>query len=94
MEVLTKEQFDLLPAGKVFASGVLPNSPEGLFMTDSGGELRWVAKKGHGDDWAIYCHWSSYTVEYITKYGDKVVTRKNILKCIDCDQEVFKAYRY
>lgn len=50
MENLTLKEFDSLPLGEVFATGVLPNSPEGIFMTNNGGELRWVAKKGWGHD--------------------------------------------
>jgi hypothetical protein len=94
MTKLTKAEFDKLPDGQVFATGVLPNSPEGLFMTNNGGELRWVAKKGWGYDWAIYCHWCDKSPEWIEQHGDKVHAEEHIKRCVNCDDELFKMYRY
>ena len=91
---MTKEQFDLIPNGNVFATGVLPNSPEGIFMTRDEGELRWVAKKGYGNDWAVYCHWSSRSIEWIAAEGDKVQTEEYIKRCVPCTSEVMKLYRF
>ena len=92
---MTLQEFDTLPSGEVFATGVLPNSPEGLFMTDSnpGRMLRWVAKKGYGHDWAVYCHWDDKSVEWVTQSGDKVGNERHIRKCVPCEDEVFKLYR-
>ena len=92
--MITKEEFDKLKAGEVFATGVQPNSPEGLFMTNSGGYLRWVATKGYANDWCIYCHWESNSVEYVKQSGDKLYNEKYIKLCVPCDDEVFKSYRY
>jgi hypothetical protein len=96
MKILSKDQFDLIPDGEVFDSGVLPNSPKGLYMTSNnlGKELRWVAKKGDGYDWAIYCFWAEKPVEWVVKFGDKVTNGVDIRKCVPCDDEVFKLYRY
>lgn len=96
MNTLTKEIFDQLPKGEVFASGVLPNSSEGLFMTNDnlGKELRWVAKKSHGDDWAIYCQWADKSVQWVADNGDKVYDERNIKRCVPCDNEVFELYRF
>jgi len=91
---LTKELFDSFPNGEVFATGVLPNSPEGIFVTRDGGMLRWVAKKGYANDWAIYCHWASNSEEWIKDHGDKVTTEMYIKRCVDCDDEIFNLYRY
>lgn len=91
---MTIEVFNKIVSGTVFATGVLPNSPEGLYMTNSGGELRWIAKKGYGDDWAIYCHWSYNDEEWIKEHGDKVISETHIKRCVPCDDEVFKKYRY
>jgi len=91
--MLTIEQFKKLPAGKTFASGVLPNSEKGLFMTRDGGELKWLAIKGWGNDWAVYCHWAHQTDEYIFHHGDKVVGKDNIQKCVPCEPEVLNLYR-
>jgi uncharacterized protein with PIN domain len=92
--MFTKERFDKLPYGQVFATGVLANSPDGIFMTRDGGELRWVAKKGWGNDWAIYCHWADKTVEWVTEHGDKVYTEEYIKRCVQCDDELFNMYRF
>jgi hypothetical protein len=96
MQTLTIEQFNTFLPGRVFASGILPNSPDGLFMTNEliDKELRWVAKKGNINDWAIYCHWSDKSVEWIMNYGDKVCSETNIKRCVPCDDEVFKQYRF
>lgn len=91
--MLTLKEFQQIPAGKIFASGLLPNSEEGLFMTRDGGELKWIAKKGYGDDWAIYCHWGYNDTYWISHHGDKVVTNSNILKCVPCTEEVLNKYR-
>jgi hypothetical protein len=94
MKELTIEQFDKIPRDEIFASGVLPNSPEGLFMTRGGGELRRIAKKGGGYDWAVYCHWADWTESEIASNGDKVHNEENIKRCVPCTDEVFKLYRY
>lgn len=96
MQTLTIDQFNSFLPGRVFATGTLPNSPEGLFMTnsDQNRELRWVAKKGYGNDWAVYCYWSNEEIEWIANHGDKVCSEDNIKKCVPCEDEVFKRYRY
>lgn len=90
------EQFDKLPLGEVFATGVLPNSEEGLFMTNSrkGDNLLWVAKKGWGHDWAIYCHWEENGEDFVREQGDKVRDENHIKLCVPCTDDVFKIYRY
>ena len=92
--MLTLKEFDALPNGEVFATGVLPNSRDGIFMTIEGGNLRWVAKKGYGYDWAIYCHWDYNSVEWIAESGDKVHKEQHIQKCVPCEDDVFKLYRF
>jgi len=96
--MLTLEELQAFPDGEVFATGVLPNTPEGLFMTVSnpGRELRWIAKKGYAPngDWAIYCHWAdTYDVAWITEEGDKVTMVSNIQKCVPCTEECLSHYR-
>jgi hypothetical protein len=90
---MTLEEFNQLPYGAIFGTGVLPNSPDGIFMTNGGGNLRWVAKKGGGDDWAIYCFWSLWAVEQICESGDKITNELNILKCLPDAQEILPLYR-
>ncbi len=94
MKQLTLEEFNKILPGEEIGTGVLPNSPEGLFMTRAGGELRWVAVKGYGNDWAIYCHWSKFNEEYVRNSGDKLISKENILKCVPCSDEVLDLYLY
>lgn len=90
---MTIEDFEKIPDGQVFETGVLPDSLDGINMTSSGAELRWVAKKGYGHDWAIYCHLAENSVSWIKQHGDKVQDERNIKRCIPCTDEVFKLYR-
>jgi hypothetical protein len=94
MKTLTLEKFKEIPNGEVFATGVLPNSPKGLFVSDGRGELRWIAKKGQIQDWAIYCHWAYMSESEVAASGDKVTMKENIQKCVPCADEVFRLYRY
>lgn len=90
----TIEEFNELQAGEIFDIGVLPNSPEGIFMTRDGGELKWVAVKGYGNDWAIYCHWSDHAEDWIKQHGDKLHNEAHIQLCVPCDKEVMNRYRF
>ena len=94
-ETLTLEKFNLIEAGDIIDIGLLPNSPNGLFMTDrdQGRLLCWVAKKGYGDDWAIYCQWTDKSIDHILNNGDKVTGEMNIKTCLPCDDEVYNKYR-
>lgn len=90
------EQFNSMPAGEVFVKGEVENSPNGIFMTNNkqGEMLKWVAKKGHGNDWCIYCHWSESGYDFVMTNGDKVTSEVNIRKLVPCTDEVFESYRY
>jgi len=94
ISMLTIEDFNAIPDGKVFLRGELPDSRLGLHMAGSGQQLRFVAKKGYGNDWAVYCHFSNKDWEYIEQHGDKVSIKYNILRALPCTEEVFKLYRY
>lgn len=93
--LMTLEEFNQLIDGEIFATGLSPNSPEGIFMTDihQGDDLRWIAIKGYGFDWAIYCYWETASIEYIKSQGQKVASKQNIQKCVPCSEEVFNLYR-
>ena len=92
--MLTKELFDKIPYSEVFATGVLPNSSEGIFANYEGGELRWVAKKGSWNDWAIYYHWSHKDEQWIKEHGDKLYNKVYIKRCVPCTEEVLNMYRF
>jgi len=92
--MLRIEDLAKLPKHEIFASGTALDNEQGLFITNSGKELRWVAVTGEIEDWCIYCHFAYYPPEYIQRYGDKVCIKRNIKMCVPCDDEAFKRYRY
>lgn len=91
---MTKQEFDKIENGEIFAFGEIENSPNGIFMTRSGGMLKWAAVKGFGNDWCIYTDWSYNSFDRIKQNGQKVFDEYNIKKCVSCDDEVMKLYRY
>ena len=102
MDVISPAKFELtldmlnnpVHADKVLATGVVMDSVDGLNMTGSGRNLRWVLQIGTANDWAIYCHWASLTPGWVALHGDKIVTTSNIRNIIDCDDDVMSHYRH
>jgi hypothetical protein len=80
----------------IIDKGEVENSPNGIFMTDTGeGKmLKWIAVRGGIHDWAIYTHWADKSYEWILKYGDKVHSPHHIKKLVACDDEAFAMYRH
>ena len=93
---MTIEEYNLIPNNSIIAKGVIPNSPEGIFMTEhrKGDNLIWIAKKSYYGEWAIYVHWEDNGEEYVLNYGDKLYSPPDIKKLIPCDDEVFNLYRF
>jgi hypothetical protein len=60
---------------------------------NEGKMLRWVAKKGHADDWCVYVHWNDRSERWVMLHGDKLHREKDIQMCVPCDDEVFQRYR-
>ena len=78
----------------IFATGVSPDSPDGINMTNSGKILRWVAVRGGIYDWAIYCHFEDHSIDWIRNHGDKVHSMTTVEKLVPCDQEALEMYRH
>lgn len=91
--MLTLQQLKDMEPG-IFASGVTTDDAEGINMTRSGQELRWVATRGGIHDWAIYIHKASWSEQEVKDRGDKVTSEHNIKKLVPCDDEAFGMYRY
>lgn len=93
--MITPELIKALPDGKAFASGTVFNSPEGVYMTSTrkGDLLKWIAKKGHANDWAIYIYWAELDDSFILDHGDKITSDKFIQFVIQCTPEALKLYR-
>jgi hypothetical protein len=94
--MLTLQELKDMKPKTVFATGIVENSPNGIYMTDHnvGGKLLWVAKRGGIHDWCIYIHWEDRGLNYVITNGDKVTNEHNIKKLVPCDDEAFKMYRY
>lgn len=97
MNILTTHQLKDMAPGTVFASGEIENSPEGVYMTsnkeDQNKIMRWAARRGEIDDWAIYIHWAYNSQEYVLDHGDKVSFKDHIKKLVPCDSEALARYR-
>jgi len=91
---LTLEELKAMEPGIVFAHGVIENSPDGLYMSNSniGKKLIWVAKRGGIHDWAIYVHWEELGIAHVLAEGDKV-SKYNVRKIVKCNDEALKWYR-
>ena len=92
--MLTVKMLKDMPEHTVFATGLMFDNEEGLFMSGSGKELRWVAVRGGIWDWSIYTHFADRSIEWIQREGDKVRDDTNIKKCVECDAEAFAMYRF
>ena len=82
-----------MPPGTAFATGTALDNPDGLYMANTGKELRWVAIRGDKWDWAIYCHFVDSGIDWIKRFGDKVCDEKHIRKLVPCDDESYEMYR-
>lgn len=92
--MLTLEKLKAMDPHSIFMTGVEMDKPGGLNMSNSGRELRWVATRGGIHDWAIYCHFSDKSPEWIQKHGDKVHDESNIKSLVNCTEEAFEMYRH
>lgn len=99
-KTLTRDELKAMRPYEMFATGVLPNEPGGLFMESAismrGRPLRWVTCRGQTDDWAIYCMWEdeAASLQFVIYHGDKVRDAANVRLCVPCDDEALKRYRY
>lgn len=80
----------------IFAKGIIPNAPDGLYMTNSniGKQLLWVAQRGEINDWTIYVHWAENGEAFVINSGDKVISTYNIKNLVPCEEEAFSRYRF
>jgi len=92
--MLDLETLQTIPKGTIFAKGETTDDQNGINMTRSGKQLKWIAKKGYGyDDWAIYAHWATMSDHFVETQGDKVTSEQNIKKLVPCSDEVYSKYR-
>ena len=92
--MLTLQDLKAMPPFTIFASGITIDNSDGINMTNSGKELRWVAKRGGFHDWCIYIHLATNNMDFVASYGDKILNEDNIKKLVQCDDESYAMYRY
>jgi len=92
--MLTLQMLKDMKPGTIFATGITIDNSSGINMSNSGKLLRWVAKRGYAYDWAIYIHFEDKSIDFIKDYGDKVTSKENIKRLVECNDESFNAYRY
>ena len=89
--LLTPSIFNSIPDGEVFQIIItkLQTVHDPFNAT-----LKFLCKKGGGNDWAIY-YGLAHTPDYvIATHGDKVTTPKCIQEICPCDPEILKLYRH
>lgn len=91
-ETLTPELLATFPNCEIFASGVAPDSPNGLNMWNSGKWLTWVACKGGVEDWAVYVRYAKND-QWTKEQGDKVHNLNNIRNIMNVSDSAFALYR-
>lgn len=88
----TIENFEAAKPDEVIAIGLAFDNQYGLHMQGTGKKLRWVAVKGYGDDWTMYCGWDYQSEQSILAEGDKVP--KSMVKDVfDVDPALLQRYR-
>ena len=90
---MTIEDFNKIPPGTIFASGIVINSSIDIYIISNrlNEPLKWIAKKGYCNDWAIYCGFQEDNIE---DDGNKICNKEHINKLVNCDKEMFNRYRY
>ena len=91
--MLDIEMLKAMPPQTIFATGIIKDNPEGLNITNSGDDLRWVAVRGRIHDWTIYVHRATNTIQQVATNGDKVLFEENIRGLVPCDDESYEMYR-
>lgn len=91
---LTPEILATIPDGEIFCAGITHDCEDELHMARTGKELRWVAKKGYANDWAMYVLFNYHITDNdVAETGDKVFDYCNISNVMPCTAEAYKLYR-
>ena len=86
--MLNKRMLKDMPPDTIFATGV--GIYPGLYKYG----IKWIAKRGRVDDWAIYYLKEDCSMEYISREGDKCFTHSIIKKLVPYEESAFKRYRF
>ena len=92
--MLTRDEIINMPPQTIFAEGEAPDNEKGINYDRTNKMLRWVAIRGYGHDWAIYCAPASFNKLTTAKFGNKLSDKKTIQKLVKCDEEAIQMYRH
>jgi hypothetical protein len=91
--MLTVEKLKGMPENYMFKYGT--TEVEDYWDASKTMLIDFVAVRGRIWDWTIYCaRANTKTFMNIKDYGDKMTNANSIKKCVPCDDESFKLYRF
>ena len=94
---LTLQELKNMKPGTIFDSGEFIDEFGGCNISDTKNRVPWLAIRGQIHDWAIYFQnpysETKWSQDMIKKMGDKMRTKTNVKKLVDCTNEAFEMYR-
>lgn len=89
------EEYDKLPNGCIFRTGMISNTPSGIFMTrdDTIPLLKFVLVKENEHFWSGFLGMPGHSDDYLLKHGDRIPFLQ-IKKVLHCSEEIEKKYYY
>ena len=92
--MLTIEEFSKYPNTEIFRTGIISDSSTGCNYDNSGKLIKFVAKKGQIEDWAIYVGPVEWSYDDIRDWGNKLKFEDSILSCLNVSSNVLEKYRF
>lgn len=91
--MFTREKLNKLDPETIFAMGIDFDDENGIYIWNSGKQIRWVAVTGmSSDDWAIYVFTADKTPEQVKMEGDKL-SKREAIKLITGSDDFIERYR-
>lgn len=91
--MLSIEEYNLLPANSIIKSGIVSNTPNGVFMVrdETIKLLRYIVFKSDFM-WTLYIGTIDKSESWLLTSGDKIISRDTIKRLVCCDENVFNLY--
>jgi hypothetical protein len=91
--MLTLNELENMHSHTIFAKGT--RTVEDYWDADKEMEIDFVAVRGEIPDWTIYYALKdTASLDWILNWGDKMRNERSIKKCVPCDNDAFKMYRF
>ena len=92
--IIDKTYILSIPSHQIFATGKARDTELRIGISHTGKPWKWIAVKGGGADWAIYCSPDYRTDERIHGLGEKVHDKDVIKLLVKCDDSALEIYRH